>query len=240
MVVVEGLHKRYGSIPAVSGVTFAAPDGRITGVLGANGAGKTTTLGAICGVVKLDAGTICVDGAMPATAIALRRRTGALHDHKGLYERLTARENIRYFGALHGLSGAELEHRTEAVLARLGLHAIAGRRAAGYSQGERMKVALARALVHDPQNLILDEPTTSLDIPTVRALRTLLVELRAEGRCIILSSHVLQDMAICDAVVIIDHGRVVAAGSPEEICRASGAASLDEAFMRLSRVEEVA
>jgi sodium transport system ATP-binding protein len=239
MIEVEGLRKRYGAIAAVDGVSFAAADGRITGLLGANGAGKTTTLAMIGGVVTPDAGSIRIDGAA-AGPIERRRRIGALHDHKGLYERLTARENIRYFGTLHGLSGAALERRVEAVISLLGLETVADRRTAGFSQGERMKVALARALVHDPRNLLLDEPTNGLDIPTVRAFRLLLADLRARGTCILFSSHVLEDVsALCDTVVIVAGGRVVAAGEPGGICRRAGTASLDEAFMRLSAAEEV-
>ena len=223
MVEVEGLQKRYGAVPAVDGVSFVAPDGRITGLLGANGAGKTTTLGMIGGVVLPDAGAIRIDGARSATAIDMRRRVGALHDHKGMYSRLTARENIRYFGELHGLSGARLEDRVQAVVSLLGLDAIADRPTAGFSQGERMKVALARAIVHDPRNLLLDEPTSGLDVPTVRAFRSLLADLRARGACIIFSSHVLDEVsALCDTVVIIATGRVVAAGQPGEICRSVG------------------
>jgi len=238
MIEVEGLRKRYGSVTAVDGVSFAAPDGRITGLLGANGAGKTTTIGMICGVVTPDAGSVRIDGV--TAPIEMRRRIGALHDHKGLYMRLTARENIRYFGQLHGLSGAELEGRVQTVVSRLGLNAVADRQTAGFSQGERMKVALARALVHDPRTLLLDEPTNGLDIPTVRAFRQLLSDLRAQGTCIVLSSHVLEDVsAVCDDLVIIARGRVVAAGSQQEICRRAGAGSLEDAFMRLTTCEEV-
>jgi sodium transport system ATP-binding protein len=239
MIEVEGLHKSYGAVAAVDGVSFVAPDGQITGLLGANGAGKTTTLGMICGVAKPDAGTIRIDGAAAAT-IEMRRRLGALPDHQGIYSRLTARENIRFFGQLHGLSGARLEDRVQAAVSLLGLVAIADRRTAGFSQGERMKVALARALVHDPPNLLLDEPTNGLDIPTVRTLRRLLEDLRARGTCIVFSSHVMEEVsALCDTVVILAGGRVVAAGHPHEICRGTECASLDDAFMRLSNAEEV-
>ena len=240
MIEVEGLHKSYGAVAAVDGVSFVAPDGQITGLLGANGAGKTTTLGMIGGVVKPDAGSIRIDGAGSAAPIEMRRRVGALSDHQGIYSRLTARENIRFFGQLHGLSGAGLEDRVQAAVSLLGLAAIADRRTAGFSQGERMKVALARALVHDPPNLLLDEPTNGLDIPTVRSLRRLLEDLRARGTCIIFSSHVLEEVsALCDTVVILAGGRVVAAGRPDEICRGAECASLDDAFMRLLNAEEV-
>jgi len=171
----------------------------------------------------------------------MRRRIGALHDHKGLYARLTARENIRYFGELHGLSGAGLDARVEAVMSRLGLDEHADRETAGFSQGERMKVALARALVHEPRTLLLDEPTNGLDIPTVRAVRTLLADMRARGTCIVFSSHVLEEVsALCDRVVVIARGRVVADGGLDEICRQAGTSSLDDAFMRLSGREVTA
>lgn len=239
MVEVEGLRKRYGAIQAVDGVSFVAPDGHITGLLGANGAGKTTTLGIMCGVVRPDAGAIRIDETPSAASIDLRRRVGALHDHKGLYSRLTARENIRYFGRLHGLSGSALEHRLDTVLSRLRLDAIADLPTAGFSQGERMKVALGRALVHNPSNLLLDEPTNGLDVPTAHALRTMLVDLRSQGTCIIFSSHVLDDVtALCDTVVLIARGRVVANGSTSEVCRGTGTTTLDAAFMRLSTVTE--
>ena len=238
MLEVQGLRKRYGAVTAVDGVSFTAADGRITGLLGANGAGKTTTIGMICGVVTPDAGAVRIDGV--TAPIEMRRRIGALHDQKGLYARLTARENIRYFGELHGLSGGDLEPRVQAVVSRLGLDAVADRKTAGFSQGERLKVALARALVHDPRTLLLDEPTNGLDIPTVRAFRRLLSELRAQGTCIVFSSHVLEDVsAVCDDLVIIAKGRVVASGSQQEICRGAGTASLEDAFMRLSTCEEV-
>ena len=241
MIEVEGLYKRYGAVPAVDGVSFVAPDGKVTGLVGANGAGKTTTLGMICGVVKPDAGTIRIDGAASATSIDTRRRVGVLHDHKGLYSRLTARENIRYFGQLHGLSGAALEDRVQAVVSLLALGSIADRPAAGFSQGERMKVALARALVHEPGNLLLDEPTNGLDIPTVRTLRTLLADLRARGTCIVFSSHVIEEVrALCDKVVIVSRGRVVADGNAAEICRQANRASLEDAFLRLTGCEEMA
>jgi sodium transport system ATP-binding protein len=238
MVEVEGLRKRYGAVRAVEDVSFVARDGQITGLLGANGAGKTTTLGMIAGVVRPDAGLVRIDGAAPAP-LETHRRVGALLDHKGLYARLTARENVRYFGELHGLSGVALGSRVRSVVTLLGIDGIADRPAAGLSQGERMKVALGRALVHDPGTLLLDEPTNGLDVPTVRALRALLAELRAQGRCIVFSSHVLEDVsALCDTLVVLARGRVVATGAPDEICRRAGRVSLDEAFMRLTAPEE--
>jgi sodium transport system ATP-binding protein len=233
MVEVRDLQKRFGSVAAVSAVSFSALDGRITGLLGENGAGKTTTLGMICGAIKPDAGSINIDGGSP-TALGRQSRLGTLLDHKGLYSRLTARENISYFGELHGLRGTNLDERIRDTLSLLGLDRLADSRTAGFSQGERMKVALGRALIHSPKNLLLDEPTNGLDILAVRGLRTLLKEMRGQSKCIIFSSHVLEDVqALCDHVVVVSSGRVVAQGSPLEICRDTRCSSLEEAFVRL-------
>jgi sodium transport system ATP-binding protein len=240
MVEVRNLRKRFGSLTAVDGVSFAAPDGQITGLLGENGAGKTTTLAMIGGVLKPDAGSIRIDGEEAHTSLNGRRQLGALLDHKSLYPRLTARENIRYFGALHGLPAPDLDERVSRTLALLGLDALADRRAAGFSQGERMKVALGRAVVHGPRNLLLDEPTNGLDIPTVRALRGWLRDMRDRGICILFSSHVLDEVrALCDRIVIISRGRVVVNDTADAICRDSGCESLEDAFVRLAAAGEV-
>jgi sodium transport system ATP-binding protein len=238
MIQVTNLRKRFGAVQAVDDISFTAPDGRITGILGENGAGKTTTLSVICGLVPPDAGVVQLDGDERSGA-ERRRRLGALLDHKGLYDRLTARENIAYFGALHALSGTTLEARVQDVLMLLGLEAIADRWTAGYSQGERMKVALGRAIVHSPSHLILDEPTNGLDIPTVHGVRDILRGMKDRGTCIIFSSHVLEDVrALCDQIVVIARGRVVASGDVSQICRSTGRASLEDAFLALTgRVE---
>ena len=190
---------------AVNGVSFTAGDGRVTGLLGPNGAGKTTTLRMLYGVMRRDAGTISVDGIDASKQpLAAQARLGVLPDVYGLYPRLTAREHIRYFGELHGLSAATLAERTEELFELLDMKHIADRRAAGYSHGERTKVALARALVHEPQNVLLDEPTNGLDVMSTRAVREIVRKLRAEGRCVLFSSHVMQEVsALCD----IDRGR---------------------------------
>ncbi len=235
MVEVRNLRKRFGPVTAVDGVSFAAADGQITGLLGENGAGKTTTLAMIGGVLKPDDGSIRIDGADARTSQYGRRQLGALLDHKTLYSRLTARENIRYFGELQGLPAADLDERVSSTLALLGLDALADRRAGGFSQGERMKVALGRAVVHGPRNLLLDEPTNGLDIPAVRALRGWLRDMRDRGICILFSSHVLEDVrALCDRIVIISKGRVVADGTADAICRHAGCESLEDAFVRLT------
>lgn len=231
MIAIENLHKRYGESMAVDGVSFEARDGEITGLLGANGAGKTTTLRIIAGVLAPDAGSVRIPGG--------RGSLGALLDQTGLYDRLTARENIEYFGRLRGLSG--LEERAGEVIGQLGLTAIADRRAGGLSMGERMKTALARALVHRPRNLLLDEPTNGLDIATVRSLRDLLRGLREGGHAIILSSHVLDEVqSLCDRLVVMARGAVVAQGTAEQLCRQTRCGSLEDAYLQLVGAREAA
>jgi sodium transport system ATP-binding protein len=240
MIEIRNVHKRFGTVAAVRGVSFTAPDGCITGLLGRNGAGKTTTLAMTCGLLRPDEGDIEV-GSSSGHPIARRRHLGAMLDHKGLYERLTVRENIVYFGALHGLSSTSLDNRAEDVLSQLGLEDVADRRIAGFSQGERLKVALARAIVHGPRHLLLDEPTNGLDIPTVHGLREVLRRMRDRGACIIFSTHVLDDVrALCDRVVVIVQGRVVAEGESTTICRKAGCETLEEAFLQLNRPEALA
>jgi sodium transport system ATP-binding protein len=231
MIEIHELYKQFGNVAAVRGVSFQAPDGAITGLLGANGAGKTTTLRMIGGLLKPQRGSVRIDdGGMPASI-------GALLDHTGLYPRLTARENIAYFGELQGISGPRLKERVEEVLALLGLQSAADRRAAGFSQGERMKTALGRALVHSPRNIVLDEPTNGLDVPSVRSLRSILMRLRDAGACLLFSSHILEEVrALCDNVVIISKGCLVAQGSPDELCRQAGRESLEDAFVKLTEV----
>jgi sodium transport system ATP-binding protein len=240
MIDIRQLRKSFGAVHAVRGVSFTAADGRITGLLGENGAGKTTTLSLTCGLIAPDEGEIRV-GPDRVNLLDTRRRIGALLDHKGLYERLTARENIEYFGRLHGMSGAALTERVGAVLRELGLQSVADRRACGFSQGERMKVALARAIVHSPAHVLLDEPTNGLDVPAVQALRAVLRRMRDQGVCIIFSSHVLAEVrALCDNLVIISHGRVVAEGDAAVICRGAGRATLEDAFIAVTGEQGVA
>jgi sodium transport system ATP-binding protein len=236
MIELTQLHKSFGAVAAVRGVSFTAPDGRITGLLGENGAGKTTTLALTCGLMSADQGSIRVgSNSSRGTPLDLRRRVGALLDHKGLYDRLTARENIEYFGRLHGLPAPVLGQRVDAVVHELGLERIVDRRTGGFSQGERMKVALARAIVHSPAHLLLDEPTNGLDIPAIHALRKVLRRMRDEGACIVFSSHVLEEVrALCDNVVIISRGLVVAEGDAMAICRQAGRTTLEEAFVALT------
>ena len=238
MLEVENLHKAFktktGTVRAVDGVSFRAADGQITGLLGPNGAGKTTALRMLYTLMAPDQGAIRVDGIDVAKdPTAARRRLGVLPDARGVYKRLTCRENIAYFGRLHGIAEAEIARRTDALVAALDMGEIADRRTEGFSQGQRTKTAIARALVHDPKNVILDEPTNGLDVMTTRALREFLHRLRAEGRCVLFSSHVMQEVAaLCDRIVIIAHGRVVANGSAEELRAATGETNLEDAFVK--------
>ena len=233
MIRVEGLTRSFGAVRAIDGVGFEAADGRITGLLGPNGAGKSTTLRVLYTVLKPDAGTATVDGIdVAADSLSTRRAIGVLPHAAGIYPQLTARENIAYFGRLHGLAAEPLARRVDELVAELEMTDFAERRARGFSQGQRIKVALARALVHAPKNLLLDEPTNGLDVMATRALRALIRKLRAAGHCVLFSSHVMQEVAaLCDDIVIIDHGRVVAAGTPEELRARFGAATLEDAFV---------
>ena len=233
MIHVEGLTRSFGAVRAIDGVDFEAADGRITGLLGPNGAGKSTTLRVLYTVLKPDAGRATVDGIdVTADSLATRRAIGVLPHAAGIYPQLTARENVAYFGRLHGLAGKKLAERVAELVAELDMTGFADRRAKGFSQGQRIKVALARALVHAPKNLLLDEPTTGLDVKATRALRALLRRLRAAGHCVLFSSHVMQEVAaLCDDIVIIDQGRVVAAGAPEELRQRFGADSREDAFV---------
>jgi sodium transport system ATP-binding protein len=233
MIRVSGLTRSFGSVKAIDGVGFEARDGRITGLLGPNGAGKSTTLRILYTVLKPDAGSAQVDGIdVAADPLATRRAIGVLPHAAGIYPQLTARENIAYFGALHGIPPGRLARRIEELVVELEMGGYAGRRARGFSQGERIKVALARALVHGPRNLLLDEPTNGLDVMATRALRALILKLKAAGHCVLFSSHVMQEVAaLCDDIVIIDHGRVVAAGTPQALLARFGTASLEDAFV---------
>ena len=217
MIEVRDLHKAFGTVKAVDGVSFTAADGQITGLLGPNGAGKTTTMRMLYTLMRPDSGQVLVDSYDAATdAQAVRRRLGVLPDSRGLYKRLTSRENIRYFGRLHGLDDALIAQRTDALSQALDMADIIDRRTEGFSQGQRVKTAIARALVHDPRNVILDEPTNGLDVMATRAMRRFLLQLRDEGRCVLFSSHIMQEVAaLCDRIVIIAHGRVVAEGSAD-------------------------
>ena len=244
MIVAENLHKAFktktGLIKAVENVGFQAEDGQITGLLGPNGAGKTTTMRMLYTLMTPDQGRVLADGIDAASdAVAVRRRLGVLPDARGVYKRLTARENIAYFGQLHGMSAAQIRARTQVLSQALDMEDILDRQTDGFSQGQRTKTAIARALVHDPRNVILDEPTNGLDVMTTRALRGFLRGLRDEGRCVIFSSHIMQEVAaLCDRIVIIAHGTVMAAGSADELRAQTGEDNLEDAFVKVIGSEE--
>lgn len=240
MIQVTDLSKAFGNVQAVKDVSFSAPDGLITGLLGPNGAGKSTTMRLIAGALEPDAGRTLIDQVSAQDKRhEAQRRLGVLTDSQGLYLRLTARENIRYYGRLQGLGGDALESRIDDLIRLLDMVDIADRPAEGYSTGEQVKVAIARALVHDPQNVILDEPTAGLDVMSTRAMRQVVRDLRAMGRCILLSSHVMQEVAmLCDNIVIIAHGKVVAQGSPNELLEQTKDESLEDAFVSIIGTKE--
>jgi sodium transport system ATP-binding protein len=235
VIEATALIKRFGKVAAVSDVSFAARDGEITGLLGPNGAGKSTCLRMMYGVLAPDGGSARIDGIdIRGETSTARAHLGVLPHAAGLYNNLTARENIAYFGSLHGIGQEQLRGRTADLARTLGMETFIDRRVKGFSQGQRLKVALARALVHDPGNLILDEPTNGLDVMAIRGLRDMLRALKAQGRCILFSSHVMQEVAaLCDRVVIIGHGRVLADDSPQAIREASGTHTLEEAFLHV-------
>jgi sodium transport system ATP-binding protein len=235
MIEAAGLSKRFGDIAAVSDVSFAARDGEITGLLGANGAGKSTCLRMLYGVLAPDSGNACVDGIdIRGETSRARAHLGVLPHASGLYNNLTARENIHYFGVLHGMRRRQARARAAELARALDMEAFLDRRVKGFSQGQRIKVALARALVHDPGNVVLDEPTNGLDVMAIRNLREMLLALKAQGRCVLFSSHVMQEVALlCDRAVIIGAGRVLADSTVQAIRDGSGSGSLEEAFLRV-------
>ena len=240
MIEVKDLHKAFGDVRAVNGVSFTARDGEITGLLGPNGAGKTTTLRMLYTLMTPDAGQVLVDGLdASADPLAVRRQLGVLPDARGLYKRLTASENIDYFGRLHGMPAALIAQRREALIDALDMRDIAARRTEGFSQGQRVKTAIARALVHDPRNVLLDEPTNGLDVMATRAMRRFMRQLRDEGRCVLFSSHIMQEVAaLCDRIVVIAHGRVVADEAPDALLAQTGEASLEDAFVKIIGTDE--
>ena len=234
MIIVRDVHKSFGEIHAVSGVSFTAADGRITGLLGPNGAGKSTTLRILYTVLRPDQGTATIDGADVVTdGLAARGRIGALPHSAGLYPHLSARENIVYYARLHGMAAGLIDERTQEVIDKLEIREFAERRAKGFSQGQRTKVALARALVHRPQNIILDEPSNGLDVMAIRSLRAQVRALKSAGKCVLFSSHVMQEVAaLCDDIVVIAAGQVAIHDSPEGIRNATDCDDLEDAFVK--------
>jgi sodium transport system ATP-binding protein len=240
MIEVHDVRKQFGAVQALGGVSFTARDGQITALLGPNGAGKTTLLRTLVGLLKRDHGTISIDGIDPEKdPMAVRRSIGFLTDQFGLYERLTTREYLSYFGELNDMERGAIDKRIDEVSQLLGMDDILARRSKGFSQGQRIKVALARTLLHRPRHLLLDEPSRGLDVMSTRALRTALGALRADGCCVIMATHVMQEVtALCEDVIVIAGGHTVAQGSPDELCRRTGIANLEDAFVSLVGTEE--
>jgi sodium transport system ATP-binding protein len=239
VIDVRNLAKTYGSVAAVSDVSFVVKNGTITGLLGPNGAGKTTTLRMISSLIKPDAGLVQLDGIDVHTdPQSARNVLGVLPDDRGLYPRLTAREHIEYFGALYGLDDDNIQRRTVELAALLQMTTLLDRRVDGFSQGERTKVAIARALVHGPSNVILDEATNGLDVVSTRAMRDVIRSLAHAGAAVLFSSHIMQEVtALCDQIVVVSAGKVVASGTPQELLDQSSKSSLEEAFVHLIHPE---
>ncbi len=240
MIKVTNLKKKIGDVQALDGLSFGAENGQITGLLGPNGAGKTTCLRTLFGLLKADEGFAEIEGVDVAKdPIAAKQQLGLFPDPFGLYERLTPREYIQYFAQLSGLSSVDAKQATSNVIEQLSLQDIADRRCKGFSQGQRMKTALAQAIVHKPSNIILDEPTRGLDVMSTRQLRDCLRTLKEQGHCVLFSSHVMQEVAaLCDKVIVMADGKVVAEGSPEELCQMTGKTSLEDAFIELIGTDE--
>ena len=233
MIKVDGIHKSFGKVHAVRGVSFEAPDGKITGLLGPNGAGKSTTMRVLYTVLRPDEGVATIDGVdVVRDSLGARQRIGALPHSAGLYPHLTARENIAYFAKLCRMDKAEIDDRVDEIVRLLEIEEFADRRTKGFSHGQRTKVALARALVHDPRNVILDEPTSGLDVMATRSLRELILKLKDEGRCVLFSSHIMQEVAaLCDDICIIAHGKVAIDDSIDGIRERTGCDDIEDAFV---------
>ncbi len=240
MIEVQGLSKSFGKVQAVKGVSFSARDGQITGLLGPNGAGKSTTLRMLYTLLKPDNGSAQIDGFdVRQNPIEVQKRIGVLADARGLYPRLTSRENIRYYGKLHGMEGEALEKQISSLVTLLDMQSIADRKTEGFSTGEKLKVAIARTLVHNPQNVLLDEPTNGLDVMSTRAMRQFILRLRDEGKCVLFTSHIMQEVAaLCDQIVIISQGSVSANGSPDDLRKQTGKENLEDAFVAAIGSEE--
>jgi len=240
VIVVRNLRKWFGEVKAVNGVSFEARDGEITGLLGPNGAGKTTTLRMLYSLLPPDAGEILIDGLDPTRdAMEIKRTLGVVPDHRGLYARLTARENISYYGELHGMNRRQIAQRIGQLVETLDMADFIDRRTEGFSQGQQVKVAIARAMVHEPQTVLLDEPSNGLDVMSTRALRDYVRGLRSAGRSVVLSTHIMQEVAaLCDRIVIIAKGEVAADGTAAELLQRTGCDSLEDAFVRLIGSDE--
>jgi sodium transport system ATP-binding protein len=240
MIKVTDLYKSFGKVEAVKGISFEVRDGEITGLLGPNGAGKTTTLRMLYSLLPPDKGEIRIDGLDPTKdAMAIKRTLGVVPDSRGLYTRMTARENITYYGRLHNMSRRDIGERIKELAETLDMADFIDRRTEGFSQGQRVKVAIARAMVHKPQTVMLDEPSNGLDVMSTRALRRYVLDLKNAGHSVILSTHIMQEVAaLCDRIVIIANGQIAADGSAEELLQRSGCETLEDAFVALIGSEE--
>lgn len=236
MISVDGLRKSFPPVTALDGVAFEARDGEVTGLIGPNGAGKTTALRILYTVMRPDSGAARIDGFDTVkNRRDVQRRIGVLPDSRGLYPRLTAREHVRYYGRLHGLGGTELERRIDTLIETLGIADFADRRAKGFSKGQTRKVAMARALVHEPHNLLLDEPTNGLDVGSSRAVHRLIDGWRRQGRCVLFCSHIMQEVAaVADCIVVMSAGRIVAQGTIAELLKRTGTDDLERMFLTLT------
>lgn len=242
MIEVKNLAKYYGendAIKAVDGVSFTCPDGQITGLLGPNGAGKTTTLRMIAGLIQPRSGTVVVDGHdVTKDPKAVRRALGVQSDMNGVYPRLTPREQFRYYARFYGMSGQPLETRIQAIIDELKMGEIADRRAEGFSRGQRQKIVIGRALVHDPRNVLMDEPTNGLDVLAVRDTRQTIRDMKEQGRCVLFSTHYMDEAErLCDHIAIIVKGKIVAFGTPSDLIAQTGKERLEEAFVAIAGVE---
>lgn len=238
MIEVANLKKYYGTdeeIKAVDDVSFTCPNGQITGLLGPNGAGKTTTLRMITGLIQPLAGTVLVDGRNAATeGQEVRRLLGIQADSNGVYPRMTPREQFKYYGRFYNLRGKKLAARVQAVIEELQMADIADRRAEGFSRGQRQKIVLGRALVHNPPNVIMDEPTNGLDVMAVRHTRDTIRAMKDQGRCVLFSTHYMDEAErLCDNIAIIVAGKIVAFGTPEQLMTQTGQDNLEDAFVAL-------
>jgi len=248
MIEVNNLHKTFAGdkrskknrVTALDGLSFSANNSEITGILGPNGAGKTTCLRTLYGLLKADSGYATIDGInVVENPLLARKKLGIFPDKFGLYERLTAYEQIDYFASLHGLHGEAKHQAIKTVIRDLEMTELAHRKTAGFSQGQRMKVTLAQALVHQPKNFVLDEPTRGLDVMSTRILRNYLVRFKEKGHCILFSSHVMQEVAaLCDRVIIVANGKLAAQGTPTELCELAGESNLEEAFVKIIGSDE--
>jgi sodium transport system ATP-binding protein len=240
MIEVQNLSKSFGEVKAVRNISFRMNDGEITGLLGPNGAGKTTTLRMLYSLLPPDEGSIRIDGLDPVeNAMDIKRTLGVVPDGRGLYKRLTARENIAYYGAMHGMDKALIRQRTDELAKTLNMEDFIDRRTDGFSQGQQVKVAIARAMVHGPQTVMMDEPSNGLDVMTTRALRQYILDLKAHGHSVVLSTHIMQEVAaLCDRIIIIAKGRIAADGTPDELCERSGKANIEDAFVALIGSDE--